>query len=68
MGEEGTITQLKGVCSDVKSPTTTMARVFFTAKKAGLSTHYSSNKCNLHLGLSRNFALKLAAKALTLKK
>lgn len=58
---------LKAVCKDVKNANKQTARVFITAKNAGIASVYKGNKCGLGSAFPRWQAAQFAVRALNAK-
>ncbi|MBI4995126.1 hypothetical protein HZC21_05845 [Candidatus Peregrinibacteria bacterium] len=58
---------LKVVCKDAKNETKQMAKVFMTAKNAGIASVYKENKCGLKSAFPRWQAAQFAIRALNAK-
>lgn len=61
------IKDLKAVCKDVKNATGQMAKVFMTAKNAGITSVYKGNKCGLASAFPRRETAQFAIRALNAK-
>ena len=65
--DKASVKDLKAVCKDAGKATTRMARVFMTARKAGIASVYKGGKCGLNLAFPRFQAAQFAVRALNIK-
>lgn len=61
------VKDLKAVCKDAKSATSQAAKVFMTAKNAGIASVYKGSKCGLVSAFPRWQAAQFAVRALNAK-
>lgn len=62
-----TVAGLKKVCIDAKGSTLQMAKVYMTAKQAGIAGVYPGKKCRLSMAFSKTEAAKFAMRAVNAK-